>query len=190
MIAPIGESFVSTTFTDQTLTEAVTCRTGVCRKGIECLATTTTTGGSVGSTPDLVKLAIVRFRGESLFNLLSNFIEEGTVSAETMFKNAASANSIITWVVRFLGFLFMAFGFMAIMKPLSVLGSVIPFIGNIIGMGTGLISFVLAGAISFLVIAIAWIFVRPLLGIAMLALAIGAFIYTRKLAAASKPAAA
>jgi hypothetical protein len=119
-----------------------------------------------------------------------DFIEEGTVSAETMFKNAASANTIITWLVRFGGFLFMAFGFMAIMRPLSVLGSVIPFIGSIIGMGTGLISFVLAGTISFLVIAIAWIFVRPLLGIAMLALAIGSFIYMRKLAAASKPAAA
>ncbi|MFN0075352.1 MAG: TMEM43 family protein [Prosthecobacter sp.] len=119
-----------------------------------------------------------------------DFIEAGTVSAETMFKNAASANTIITWLLRFLGFLFMAFGFMAIMKPLSVLGSVIPFIGNIIGMGTGLISFVLAGTISLVVIAIAWIVVRPLLGIAILVLAVGSFIYTRKLAAASKPAAA
>ena len=119
-----------------------------------------------------------------------DFIEAGTVSAETMFKNAASANTIITWLLRFLGFLFMAFGFMAIMKPLSVLGSVIPFIGNIIGMGTGLISFVLAATISLIVIAIAWIFVRPLLGILILVLAVGSFIYMRKLAAASKPAAA
>ncbi len=119
-----------------------------------------------------------------------DFIEEGTISAEKMFKDAAKANAIETWVIRFLGFLFMAFGFMAIMKPLSVLGSVIPFIGDLIGMGTGLISFVLAATISFLVIAIAWIFVRPLLGIVMLALAIGAFIYMRKLAAASKPATA
>jgi hypothetical protein len=118
-----------------------------------------------------------------------SFIEEGSVSAETMFKNAASANTMITWLVRFLGFLFMSFGFMAIMRPLSVLGSVIPFIGSIIGMGTGLISFVLAGTISLLVIAIAWIFVRPLLGIILLALAVGGFIYTRKLAATSKSAA-
>jgi Transmembrane protein 43 len=118
-----------------------------------------------------------------------NLIENGTVSAETMFKNAEDTNKMITWLVRFLGFLFMAFGFMAIMRPLSVLGSVIPFIGNIIGMGTGLISFVLAGTISLLVIAIAWIFVRPLLGIVILALAVGGFIYMRKLAAASKPAA-
>ncbi|HRH94465.1 MAG TPA: TMEM43 family protein [Prosthecobacter sp.] len=119
-----------------------------------------------------------------------NMIESGVVSAEAMFKNAESANVIITWLVRFLGFLFMAFGFMAIMRPLSVLGSVVPFIGSIIGMGTGLISFVLAGSISFVVIAIAWIFVRPVLGIALLALAVGGFIYMRKLAAASKPAAA
>ena len=117
-----------------------------------------------------------------------DFIEEGTVSSEKMFKDAAAGNMMVTWLVRFLGFLFMAFGFMAIMKPLSVLGSVIPFIGDIIGMGTGLISFALAGTISFLVIAIAWIVVRPLLGIVMLALAIGGFIYTRKLAAATKPA--
>jgi hypothetical protein len=118
-----------------------------------------------------------------------SFIEEGSVSAETMFKNAASANTMMTWLVRFLGFLFMSFGFMAIMRPLSVLGSVIPFIGSIIGMGTGLISFVLAGTISLLVIAIAWIFVRPILGIILLALAVGGFIYTRKLAATSKSAA-
>lgn len=118
-----------------------------------------------------------------------SMVESGAVTAETMFKNAASANTIITWLVRLGGFLFMAFGFMAIMRPLSVLGSVVPFIGNIIGMGTGLISFMLAGTISLVVIAIAWIVVRPLLGITILVLAIGGFIYTRKLAAASKPAA-
>jgi Transmembrane protein 43 len=114
------------------------------------------------------------------------FIEAGTVSAEKMFKDAAVGNMIFTWLLRFVGFLFMAFGFMAIMRPLSVLGSVIPFIGNIIGMGTGLISFAIAGTISFVVIAIAWIVVRPLLGIALLALAIGGLIFTRKLAAATK----
>lgn len=117
-------------------------------------------------------------------------IEAGASSAEVMFKNAESENAIVTWLVRFLGFLFMAFGFMAIMRPLGVLGSVVPFIGSIIGVGTGLIAFVLAGTISFLVIAIAWIFVRPLLGIVLLALAVGGFIYMRKLAAGSKVAAA
>ena len=116
-----------------------------------------------------------------------SMIESGVVSAEVMFQNAASANTLITWILRFVGFLFMTFGFMAIMRPLSVLGSVIPFIGSIIGMGTGLVSVVLAGVISLLVIAIAWIAVRPVLAIALIVLAVGGFIWMRKMAAA-KPA--
>lgn len=119
-----------------------------------------------------------------------SMIDSGVVTAEVMFQNAASANTLITWILRFLGFLFMAFGFMAIMRPLSILGSVIPFIGTIIGMGTGLVSFVLAGTISLLVIAIAWIAVRPVLGIALLVLVVGGFILMKKMAAGSKPAAA
>jgi hypothetical protein len=107
-----------------------------------------------------------------------------------MFKNAQSANAMMTWIIRFMGFLIMAFGFMAVMRPLAVLGSVVPAIGNIIGLGTGLISFVLAATISLLVIAIAWIVVRPLLGIALLALVIGGFLFTKKLAAKSNASAA
>ncbi|WP_395750274.1 TMEM43 family protein [Prosthecobacter sp.] len=115
-----------------------------------------------------------------------DIIQDGAVSAAAMFKTAARENSVITWVVRLLGFLFMAFGFMAVMRPLSVVGSVVPLVGNVIGMGTGLISFVLAATLSFLVIALAWIVVRPLLGIVLLALAIGGLIYTRRLAASSR----
>ncbi|MBK8040430.1 MAG: TMEM43 family protein [Verrucomicrobiaceae bacterium] len=109
-----------------------------------------------------------------------SMLESGVVSAEVMFQNAASANTLITWLLRFVGFLFMTFGFMAIMRPLSVLGS-------IIGMGTGLVSVVLAGVISLLVIAMTWIAVRPVLAIALIVLAVGGFIWMRKMAAA-KPA--
>ncbi len=117
-----------------------------------------------------------------------SFIEPGKVSAETMFKNAESVNTVLTWLARFGGFLFMAFGFMAIMRPLSVLGSVVPFIGSIIGMGTGLISFLLAGTLSLLVIAIAWFAARPLLGILLLVAAVGGVIAMRKMAAGRRPA--
>lgn len=119
-----------------------------------------------------------------------SFVEEGTVSAETIFKNAARTNTIITWLARFGSFLFMSFGFMAIMRPLSVLGSVIPFIGNIIGMGTGLISFVLAATVSLIVIALAWLAARPVLSITLLVAAVIGIFLLRKLAASSKAAAA
>lgn len=119
-----------------------------------------------------------------------SMIDSGAVTADVMFKNAAAANTMLTWILRFVGFLFMAFGFMAIMKPLSVLGSVLPFLGNLIGMGTGLISFVLAGTISLVVIAIAWLAARPVIGIALLVLAVGGIVMMRKMAAASKASAA
>ena len=118
-----------------------------------------------------------------------SFIEAGTVSAEKMFKDAASANTVLTWLARLGGFVFMTFGFMAITRPLSILGSVLPFLGNLIGAGTGFISLMLAATISLTVIAIAWFAARPILGIVLLALAVGAFIYSRKLAARSKAAA-
>ena len=51
-----------------------------------------------------------------------------------------------------------------ILAPLVVLASVVPFIGNLVGMGTGLVATLLGIAWSCLVIAVAWIRFRPLLG--------------------------
>lgn len=119
-----------------------------------------------------------------------SLIEPGTLSAEAMFKNAASANTLLTWLARLGGFLVMSFGFLALMRPLSVLGSVVPFLGDLIGMGTGLIAFLLAGVVSLLVIALAWIVARPLLGIVLLVAAVAGIIALRKMAAGSRAAAA
>ena len=46
-----------------------------------------------------------------------------------------------------------------------------PFLGNIVGAGVGLVCFVFGLVWSFVVIAIAWLFYRPLIGILFLALA-------------------
>ena len=80
----------------------------------------------------------------------------------------------MTWILRGVGFILMAMGIGMMLKPLSVLASVLPILGDIIGAGTGLIAFLLAGAMSFTTIAIAWIFYRPLLGAALLLVAGGA----------------
>jgi hypothetical protein len=117
-------------------------------------------------------------------------IQTGTASAEAMFQSAAATNSFITWLVRFVGFLFMFFGFLAIVGPLKVLGSVIPLLGDIIGAGSGLICFILAAVLSLLVIAIAWLAARPLVGIVLLGLVVFAVMQLRKMAAKSKAAAA
>ena len=60
------------------------------------------------------------------------------------------------------------FGLKTILAPLHTLGAVVPVIGHIVEFGTGLLSFVLALALSLITVAIAWIFYRPMLGIALL----------------------
>jgi ABC-type antimicrobial peptide transport system permease subunit len=46
---------------------------------------------------------------------------------------------------------------------------VLPFLGNLVGMGTGLLAFLLATPSSLLVVALPWIYYRPVLAILLLA---------------------
>jgi hypothetical protein len=59
----------------------------------------------------------------------------------------------------------MYLGIVLIFKPLVVLADVLPFLGDLAGMGTGLIAFLLATPGTLVVVALAWIYYRPLLGL-------------------------
>ncbi len=113
-----------------------------------------------------------------------DLIDDGIVSSEQMFADAKTENKIVTWVLRFAGFLVMFIGFGLVFRPLSAIADVVPFIGSIVGAGTGLIAFLLAAAGSFVTIAVAWIFYRPLIGIPLLLVglagAVFAFMRTRR----------
>lgn len=95
-------------------------------------------------------------------------VENGTVAANAMFKNAADGNAMVTWIVRGVGLLLLFVGFSLILGPLGVVGDVIPFVGALVRMGTGLIGLVLALGVGTLTIAIAWFWYRPLLGVLIL----------------------
>jgi tetratricopeptide (TPR) repeat protein len=96
-------------------------------------------------------------------------LQLGTHSAQEMFQTAQEQNKMLTWILRLVGFFLMIFGVSMIFKPLSVLADVIPFIGNIVEMGTGFLAFLLGAMLSLITMAVAWIVFRPLLGIALLA---------------------
>lgn len=100
-------------------------------------------------------------------------LEVGTKDAAAMFAEAQSANKMMTWFLRLGGWILLAIGFSMVFKPLSVIADVVPFIGNIGGAGTGIIAFLLSAILSLVVIAIAWLFYRPVLGITLLLLAVG-----------------
>jgi len=113
--------------------------------------------------------------GDRLF-----MIQPGRVPAAVMFQQAQDENRIFTWLLRLAGLVMMFLGFLVIFNPLKVLADVIPFIGSIVGFGTALLAAVLALLIAPTIMAIAWLFYRPLVGIAILAIGFGlAFVLTR-----------
>lgn len=107
-------------------------------------------------------------------------VEEGTHTSAEMFQTAQSANTVMTWILRGGGFLAMVLGLFLVFRPLSVLGDVVPFIGSLLGVGVGLFALIVGFALSSITIAVAWFFVRPLLGIALLVLAVGGVIWLLK----------
>ncbi len=100
-------------------------------------------------------------------------LESGTHSADEMFQQAKASNKTLTIILRVVGFIVMFIGFASILKPLSVIADVVPFIGSIVGAGTGLIAFVVSAVLSLITIAVAWVVYRPLIGVGLLVVAGG-----------------
>jgi len=100
-------------------------------------------------------------------------LTEGTQTADAMFEQAKNDNAMFTWGIRLAGTIVLILAFNMIFKPLSVLADIAPLFGNIVEIGTGIVSFLLGLTLALVTISIAWIFYRPLLGLALLAIAIG-----------------
>jgi hypothetical protein len=112
----------------------------------------------------------------------------GDVPANLMFAQAERENEIRTWIFRVVGFLAMWFGLVLILSPLSTLFDVIGLLGSLVGAGIGLAAFLVAAVGSSITIAIAWVFYRPLIGIAVLGVsaAIVAYMISRARQAAAR----
>jgi Transmembrane protein 43 len=74
----------------------------------------------------------------------------------------------------------MFIGTALVFNPLKVLADVLPLAGRIVGAGTGFIAFLLSAVSATTIIALSWLWYRPLLGIALLALALGGLFLIKK----------
>lgn len=102
--------------------------------------------------------------GDRLFRL-----DQGRIPAAAMIQAAQDENAMLTWILRLVGVIVMFIGWMLIFNPLKVLADVIPPIGAIMGFGTGLVAGVLTLILAPTIIAIAWLFYRPLVAVGILA---------------------
>ena len=100
-------------------------------------------------------------------------LRRGIVGAQQMFEMALKENTILTWILRAVGWFMMFLGLALFFRPLSVLGDVVPMFGSLLAFGTGLFAFAISAVLSVGTIGVAWIVYRPVLGIALLAVAIG-----------------
>jgi hypothetical protein len=120
---------------------------------------------------------------------------DGTHSLDAMIKMAQEENRMMTWIIRIVGVALSVIGLAMVFSPLTMLARWIPFIGEFVGGVVGFAAFLVAaligGALSLVTIGAAWVFYRPVLGVALLggaaALIIGG-IMARKAMAQPKPA--
>jgi hypothetical protein len=121
-------------------------------------------------------------------NLL--MVETGSVPAEKMFADPVTENTVVTWIVRIAGLLFLFVGFALLLGPLGVIADVLPFLGSIVRLGTGALALVLALLAGFVTIAVAWFWYRPLLSLGLVAIALAVAFALSKLGRARATAAA
>ena len=90
-------------------------------------------------------------------------LAEGIVSVDKIFADEHRKNRITTWLFRLFGVLLCCGGFGLILQPLAIIADIIPFIGEIVALGTGIIAWILCLIIGIATIAVAWFAYRPIL---------------------------
>lgn len=130
--------------------------------------------GEVSILAKVIGDTFENFTAKNGYTLMS--LEDGAVSADNMFETEHKSNKAMAWVLRLLGILLIYLGFKNIFNILVTLLKVLPFLSNIANLGVNLVCGVLAFVIGLVVIAIAWIVYRPVLGIILL-VAAGALIW-------------
>ncbi len=95
----------------------------------------------------------------------------GKKTADEIFESENSANSTWTWILRIAGIFLVIFSLKMVFGFIETILKVVPFVSNIVGWGVGIVCTIVGFVWSIIVIAIAWIFYRPLLGITLLVIA-------------------
>ena len=105
-----------------------------------------------------------------------NELRAGALTGEEMINVVESRNNFLKWILRFVGVLFVTAGFSGLLTPILMLLSIIPLVGDGIANILKTIASLIGFAVSMLVIALAWVAYRPLIGICLLAVVVGVII--------------
>jgi Transmembrane protein 43 len=109
-------------------------------------------------------------------------IETGERTAAQMFDSLRFENTALATILRIVGWVLACVGFSMIAAPLKALANVVPLFGKMVGFATMLIGFILGSILALITISVAWIAVRPVFSLTLLAIAgVGIyFVFRRK----------
>lgn len=100
----------------------------------------------------------------------------GTKSLENVYQREQEMNSKKGWLLRLLGFFLVIGGLYGMFSILVTLLKLIPALSNIMDVGVKVVCGIVALIWSLLVIAVAWVFYRPILAVTLLVV-VGALIF-------------
>ncbi|XP_078066130.1 transmembrane protein 43 isoform X2 [Mustelus asterias] len=90
---------------------------------------------------------------------------EQSLSAKEVFEKEHAANSMLTWGLRFGGWLMMFVGIKLMIKIFHTLVDWIPGIRDLVSLGLTIFAVSLATSLTLLTVAAGWIFYRPLVAL-------------------------
>ena len=95
----------------------------------------------------------------------------GKKSGDEIIDAEKEANNMFLWIFRLVGILMVIGGLKGIFGFIETILKVVPFIAGIFGWGIGVVCTIVGIVWSLIIIAIAWLFYRPILAICLLAIA-------------------
>lgn len=104
---------------------------------------------------------------------------EGDKSGTQMIDAIESGNKMWKWMTRLFGVILVCMGMSMILSPLTTLIGAIPFLGKIVNGAIGVVSASVGFAISLIVIGVAWLVYRPILGIALIVVSVGLIVLAK-----------
>ena len=103
----------------------------------------------------------------------------GNQSADQMFESLRESNKIWTWVLRIVILLVIVGGFKSMVSLLPTLLKVLPFLGKGVESILGFVCWIVGFIWTLIFTAIAWIAVRPVLGISLLVVVVGLIVWLK-----------
>ncbi|HQL11124.1 MAG TPA: TMEM43 family protein [Candidatus Woesebacteria bacterium] len=114
-------------------------------------------------------------------------IRTGAVPAEEMSEGIIQVNPFSTWLFRILAVIFMYIGLNTLLVPISTLLHVIPLFAKVFLFANKLLTLVITLVLSLITIGIMWLIYQPLIGLAILLVAVAVVFLFSKLRKKTAP---